>query len=62
MQDLVYMATDAAFAVPPQDIPAEFINKPQVQFALTLYHRWILRFPVKAALYSKSTKMAFIHM
>ncbi|XP_041974446.1 integrator complex subunit 8 [Aricia agestis] len=60
MQDLVYMATDAAFVVPPQDVCRELdVQKPQVQFALTLYHRWILRFPVKAALYAKSTKMTF---
>ncbi|XP_013144287.1 PREDICTED: integrator complex subunit 8, partial [Papilio polytes] len=62
MQDLVYLATDTAFAVPPPEIPTELLNKPQVQFALTLYHRWILRFPVKAALFAKSTKMSFIHV
>ncbi|XP_034824046.1 integrator complex subunit 8 [Maniola hyperantus] len=62
MQDLVYIATDTSFAVPPMDIPSDFIHKAQVQFALILYHRWVLRFPVKAALYSKSTKMAFVHM
>ncbi|XP_013167151.1 PREDICTED: integrator complex subunit 8 [Papilio xuthus] len=62
MQDLVYVATDTAFAVPPQEIPTELLNKPQVQFALTLYHRWILRFPVKAALFAKSTKMPFVHV
>ncbi|XP_072936114.1 integrator complex subunit 8 [Epargyreus clarus] len=62
MQDLVYMATDSAFAIPPQDIPADLLQKPQVQFALTLYHRWVLRFPVKAALFAKSSKMAFVHM
>ncbi|CAH2990018.1 unnamed protein product [Chilo suppressalis] len=62
MQDLVYMATDTAFTVPPIEVPQELMQQPKVQFALTLYHRWILRFPVKAALYAKSTKMAFIHM
>ncbi|XP_037871925.1 integrator complex subunit 8 [Bombyx mori] len=61
MQDLVYMATDAGFAVPPQEIPAELMQKPQVIFALTLYHRWTLRFPVKAALYAKSSKI-YMHM
>ncbi|XP_047540457.1 integrator complex subunit 8 [Vanessa atalanta] len=62
MQDLVYMATDTAFAVPPQEISPELLQKPQVQFALTLYHRWVLRFPVKATLHSKSLKMSFVHM
>ncbi|CAH2068538.1 unnamed protein product, partial [Iphiclides podalirius] len=62
MQDLVYMATNTIFAVPPQDIPCDLLQKPQVQFALTLYHRWVLRFPVKAALYAKSTKVSFLHM
>ncbi|KAI5632528.1 integrator complex subunit 8 [Phthorimaea operculella] len=60
MQDLVYMATDCAFAVPPQEISQELLQKQHVQFALTLYHRWILRFPVKAALYAKSNKLPFI--
>lgn len=45
-----------------QEIAPELLAKPQVQFALTLYHRWILRFPVKAALYAKSTKMHYILM
>ncbi|XP_026726032.1 integrator complex subunit 8 [Trichoplusia ni] len=62
MQDLVYVTTDAAFAIPPQEIPADLLQKPQVQFALILYHRWIIRFPVKAALYAKSNKMSYIHM
>ncbi|XP_021200979.3 integrator complex subunit 8 [Helicoverpa armigera] len=62
MQDLVYMSTDAAFAVPPQEIPAELLQQPQVQFALVLYHRWVIRFPVKAALYAKSNKMSYIHI
>ncbi|CAH0699083.1 unnamed protein product [Spodoptera exigua] len=62
MQDLVYMSTDAAFAVPPQEIPAELLQQPQVQFALVLYHRWVVRFPVKAALYAKSNKMSYIHI
>ncbi|XP_053601838.1 integrator complex subunit 8 [Plodia interpunctella] len=62
MQDLVYMASDTAFAIPPQDFSPDLVQKPQVQFALTLYHRWILRFPVKAALYSKSNKLSFIHL
>ncbi|CAG5018320.1 unnamed protein product [Parnassius apollo] len=62
MQDLVYMATDAAFSVPPQEISPELLQQPQVQFALTLYHRWVLRFPVKAALHAKSTKMSFVHV
>ncbi|CAK1599761.1 unnamed protein product [Parnassius mnemosyne] len=62
MQDLVYMATDAAFSIPPQEISPELLQQPQVQFALTLYHRWVLRFPVKAALHAKSTKMSFVHV
>ncbi|XP_059049066.1 integrator complex subunit 8 [Achroia grisella] len=62
MQDLVYMASDLAFLIPPQEISQDLLQQPQVQFALTLYHRWILRFPVKAALYAKSTKMSFMHM
>ncbi|XP_068628419.1 integrator complex subunit 8 [Battus philenor] len=62
MQDLVYMATDTEFAVPPQEISSDSLQKSHVQFALTLYHRWILRFPVKAALYAKSTKMSFVHV
>ncbi|KAJ8734073.1 hypothetical protein PYW07_014624 [Mythimna separata] len=62
MQDLVYMATEAAFAVPPQEIPAELLQQPQVQFALVMYHRWIVRFPVKAALYAKTNKMSYIHI
>ncbi|XP_049887271.1 integrator complex subunit 8 [Pectinophora gossypiella] len=62
MQDLVYMATDGAFAAPPPEMPPELMQKPQVQFAMALYHRWILRFPVKAALYAKSNKMPFIIM
>lgn len=62
LQDLVFMATDAAFAVPPQDIPQELLQKPQVRFALILYHRWVIRFSVKAALYAKSSKMSFIHI
>ncbi|XP_063633820.1 integrator complex subunit 8-like [Cydia splendana] len=61
VQDLVFMATDGVFSVPPQDISMNMINKPHVQFALTLYHRWILRFPVKAALQAKSAKLPFIH-
>ncbi|OWR47070.1 integrator complex subunit 8 like protein [Danaus plexippus plexippus] len=62
MQDLVYMATDTNFAIPPQDVPVEMFHKPQAQFALTLYHRWVLRFPVKTALYSKSNKLPFVHV
>ncbi|XP_035429833.2 integrator complex subunit 8 [Spodoptera frugiperda] len=62
MQDLVYMSTDSAFAVPPQEIPSELLQQPQVQFALALYHRWVVRFPVKAALYAKSNKMSYIHI
>ncbi|KAL4709185.1 hypothetical protein ACJJTC_008113 [Scirpophaga incertulas] len=62
MQDLVYMASDTAFNIPPMEISPELLQQPHVQFALTLYHRWILRFPVKAALYSKSTKLAFLHL
>ncbi|XP_037964316.2 integrator complex subunit 8 isoform X1 [Plutella xylostella] len=62
MQDLVYMATNGAFSVPPQDISLELLHKAEVQFALTMYHRWIIRFPVKAALYAKATKLPFIHL
>lgn len=62
MQDLVYMTTEAAFAIPPQEIPAELLQQPQVQFALVLYHRWVVRFPVKAALHAKSNKMSYIHI
>ncbi|VVD01426.1 unnamed protein product [Leptidea sinapis] len=62
MQDLVYMATDAEFAIPPQEISSDILQKLHVQFALTLYHRWVLRFPVKSALYLKSTKVPFVHM
>ncbi|XP_050673559.1 integrator complex subunit 8 isoform X2 [Leptidea sinapis] len=62
MQDLVYMATDAEFVIPPQEISSDILQKLHVQFALTLYHRWVLRFPVKSALYLKSTKVPFVHM
>ncbi|XP_028165739.1 integrator complex subunit 8 [Ostrinia furnacalis] len=62
MQDLVYMATDGSFSVPPTEISQNLLQQPQVQFALTLYHRWVLRFPVKSALHAKSNKMAFMHM
>ncbi|XP_037300356.1 integrator complex subunit 8 isoform X2 [Manduca sexta] len=62
MQDFVYMATDTMFTVPPQDISSELLQQPQIQFALILYHRWVLRFPVKASLSAKSTKMSFIHI
>ncbi|XP_038209014.1 integrator complex subunit 8 [Zerene cesonia] len=62
MQDLVYMATDSAFNAPPLEIPSEILQKLHVQFALTLYHRWILRFPVKSALFLKSSKLPFVHV
>lgn len=45
-----------------QEIPADLLLLPQVQFALTLYHRWVIRFPVKTALYAKSNKMSFMHL
>lgn len=62
MQDLMYMATDTLYTEPSQDIPPDILKKPQVQFALTLYHRWSLRFPVVASLHAKTTKMPVIHI
>ncbi|XP_063395483.1 integrator complex subunit 8-like [Cydia fagiglandana] len=57
LQDLVFMAADGAFSVPPQEISIIMIQKPHLQFALTLYHRWILRYPAKAAFKEKFAKL-----
>ncbi|XP_045513039.1 integrator complex subunit 8 [Pieris brassicae] len=62
MQDLVFMATDTAFAVPPLEIQSDVLQQLHVQFALTLYHRWVLRFPVKSALFMKSSKLPYAHL
>ncbi|CAK1548266.1 unnamed protein product [Leptosia nina] len=62
MQDLVFMATDATFAVPPLEIPTDMLQQLHVQFALILYHRWVLRFPVKSALCMKSSKLPYVHI
>ncbi|XP_063616443.1 integrator complex subunit 8-like [Cydia splendana] len=61
LQDLVFMAADGAFSVPPQEISINIIQKPHMQFALTLYHRWILRYPAKAAFTEKFAKLPFMH-
>ncbi|XP_047985656.1 integrator complex subunit 8-like [Leguminivora glycinivorella] len=59
LQDLVFMASDGKFPVPPQEISMDIIQKPQMQFALTLHHRWILRYPVKATSKEKFAKPPF---
>ncbi|XP_063548193.1 integrator complex subunit 8-like [Cydia strobilella] len=62
LQDLVFMAADGAFSVPPQEISMNMIQKPHMQFALTLYHRWMLRYPAKAAFKERFAKLPFLHL
>lgn len=85
MQDLVYMATEGTYTIPPcvriyicanvllissddneiiqfQEASEEYLQRGGVKFSFILYHRWLLRFLVNRALFTRSSKQGLVNM